>query len=240
MWKGKRVGVIIPAAGAGRRMGGGVSKPFIKLSGKPVLLRSVLPFEVTAAVDVVVIVAAKRFCPAVRKLVAKHHLRKMVDVVGGGKERQDSVWSGLQALALQNVDIVLIHDAARPFVDSGLIKRIIAATVKYGAAIPGIPLIDTVKSAAKDEFVNATIDRAALRRIQTPQGFAFDTLFGVFRGAMKNREYGTDEATLLERNGIPVKIVEGSAENIKITTLGDLHLADYYARRRGHGKRKLS
>ena len=232
MWKGKRVGVIIPAAGAGRRMGGGVSKPFIKLSGQPILLRSVLPFEETAAVDVVVIVAAKRFCPAVRKLVAKHHLRKTVDVVEGGKERQDSVWSGLQALALRDVDIVLIHDAARPFVDSGLIKRIIAAALRYGAAIPGIPFIDTVKSAAKDEFVDATIDRAVLRRIQTPQGFAFDTLFGVFRGAMKNREYGTDEATLLERRGIPVKILIGSGENVKITTPEDLQMAEYFTRRR--------
>jgi len=231
MWRGKRVGVIIPAAGAGRRMGGGVSKPFIKISGKPILLRSVLPFEETAAVDVVVIVAAKRFCPAVKKLTAKYHFRKTVDVVEGGKERQDSVWSGLQALALQNVDIVLIHDAARPFVDSGLIKRIIAAAVRYGAAIPGIPLSDTVKSAGKDEFVDATIDRAALRRIQTPQGFAFDTLMDVFRGAMKNREYGTDEATLLERRGIAVKILKGSGENVKITTPEDLRMAEYLTRR---------
>jgi 2-C-methyl-D-erythritol 4-phosphate cytidylyltransferase len=240
MWKGKRVGVIIPAAGAGRRMGGGRSKPFIRIASQQILLRSLLPFERAAAVDAVVVVAAKRYCPEAKKLVARNKLRKTVGVVEGGKERQDSVWNGLQALANERIDIVLIHDAARPFVDARLIRRVVDAASTHGAAIPGIPLIDTVKSAGKDEFVGSTIDRAKLRRIQTPQGFSFERLMAVFREAMKNREYGTDEAMLFERRGIPVKIVEGSAENIKITTPGDLHLADYYARRRsGHGRRGL-
>ena len=232
MWKGKRVGVIIPAAGAGRRMGRGTSKPFIKIAAQPILLRSVLPFENSDAVDAVVIVAAKRYCTDVRKLVAKHRLRKTVEVVEGGKERQDSVWNGLKALAHLRVDIVLIHDAARPFVDSELIKRVIAAAVRYGAAIPGIPLTDTVKSAGKDGFVGKTIDRGTLRRIQTPQGFAVEPLMRAFRHAMKRGEYGTDEAMLFERSGIPVKIVEGSGENVKITTAGDLHLAKHIVARR--------
>jgi 2-C-methyl-D-erythritol 4-phosphate cytidylyltransferase len=240
MWKGKRVGVIIPAAGAGRRLGGGKSKPFVRIASQEILLRSLLPFERAAAVDAVVVVAAKRFCPEARRLVRKNKLRKTVGVVEGGKERQDSVWNGLQALAPEHIDIVLIHDAARPFVDAGLIRRVIAAAAMHGAAIPGIPVIDTIKSAGKSEFVGSTIDRSNLRRIQTPQGFAFGPLMAVFREAMKKREYGTDEAMLFERKGIPVRIVEGSAENIKITTPGDLRLADYYARKRsGHGRRGL-
>jgi 2-C-methyl-D-erythritol 4-phosphate cytidylyltransferase len=220
-------------------MGGGRSKPFVTIASRQILLRSLHPFERAPAVDAIVVVAAKRSVGEAKNLVAKNRLRKVVGVVEGGKERQDSVWNGLLALADERVDIVLIHDAARPFVDAGLIARVISAAATYGAAVPGIPVIDTVKSASKGGFVGSTIDRSKLRRIQTPQGFAFGPLMEVFRRAMKKREYGTDEAMLFERRGIPVRIVEGSPENIKITTPGDLHLADYYARRRP-GRRNLS
>lgn len=225
MWKTAKVGVIIPAAGRGTRMGGARAKQFLDLRGKPVLIRTVERFQSSSEIDVIVLVAAHDTIKEVKDLVDIFHLTKVSDVVAGGRERQDSVRNGLETMARRNVDTVLVHDAVRPLVSRTIIRNVCASVEECRAAVPGVVPRDTIKQINGNNSIVATIDRSTVRLIQTPQGFSMELLLEAFEKATRERFYGTDEACLVERMGICVKLVDGSEENIKITTVEDLEYA---------------
>jgi 2-C-methyl-D-erythritol 4-phosphate cytidylyltransferase len=210
---------IIVAAGAGKRFG--QMKQFVYLRGKPVLEWTLEKFQAHAEVGSIVLVLPDEHD-------RKHYqLRygKILDVVRGGEERQDSVWQGFRLLDHAVTELVLIHDGARPLVGGALISRIIVEARAGGAAVPIVPLEDTVKE-VQDGRVVRTLDRLQNYRVQTPQGFLYPVLKKALDAARRDRFYGTDEAMLVERVGLPVRTVEGDAGNIKITTPLDLKIAE--------------
>jgi 2-C-methyl-D-erythritol 4-phosphate cytidylyltransferase len=214
-----RTSAIVVAAGAGTRFG--EPKQFAYLRGKPVLEWTLERFQAHAEVDAVVLVL-----PDEQDL--KHYrmrYAKIVDIVRGGERRQDSVWQGFRLLAAGSAEVVLVHDGARPLVGADLISRVIAAAQAEGAAVPVLPLEDTVKEVREGRVVG-TIDRDRLRRTQTPQGFRYDILKKALETARRDRFYGTDESMLAERAGISVRAVEGDPRNVKITTPVDLRIAE--------------
>jgi 2-C-methyl-D-erythritol 4-phosphate cytidylyltransferase len=210
------IGLILAAAGSGSRFGSTVPKQFLPLDGVPVYLRSLEPFESQVSQAVVVVPPdwKQRVSCETRTLWAGR-----VSVQAGGDQRQDSVKRGLAALP--SVDIVLVHDAARPFVTTDLIQRVIDETRRSGACIPGLAVSQTVKEVA-GSIVVRTLDRARLVLAQTPQGFRRDLLLKAFQQAEEDGFYGTDESILLERLGMPVTVVEGEPGNIKITFRNDV------------------
>jgi 2-C-methyl-D-erythritol 4-phosphate cytidylyltransferase len=213
------VSAIIVAAGAGKRFG--EKKQFAYLRAKPVLEWTLESFQAHAGVDAVVLVLPDE------KDLKHYRMRyaKIVDIVRGGERRQDSVWQGFRLLAASAPEIVLVHDGARPLVGAGLIGRVIDAARAFGAAVPVLPVEDTIK-AVQDGRITATIDRTRLAKAQTPQGFRYDVLRKALEGARRDRFYGTDEAALVERAGLPVTAVPGDPRNIKITTPTDITIAE--------------
>lgn len=210
---------IIVAAGAGRRFG--EPKQFAYLRAKPVLEWTLERFEAHPEVGAVVLVL-----PDEQDL--KHYrmrYAKIIDIVRGGEKRQDSVWQGFRLLTASAPEVVLVHDGARPLVDADLISRVIAAARADGAAVPVLPLEDTIKE-VRDGRIAATVDRTLLARAQTPQGFRYDVLKKALEAARRDRFYGTDEAALVERVGLAVTAVAGDPRNIKITTPIDIPIAE--------------
>lgn len=215
-----RAAAIIVAAGAGKRFG--EPKQFAYLRGKPVLEWTLETFEAHPEVDAIVLVL-----PDDQSL--KHYrLRypKVLDCVAGGEKRQDSVWQGFRLLAAKEPpEVVLVHDGARPLVRAGLISRIIAVAGVDGAAVPVLPIEDTIKE-VREGRVARTVERTFLARAQTPQGFRFEVLKKALEAARRDRFYGTDEAALAERLGLAVTTVEGDPRNIKITMPVDMSIAE--------------
>ena len=210
---------IVVAAGAGKRFG--EMKQFAYLRGKPVLEWTLEKFQGHGEVTAVVLVL-----PDEQDL--KHYRMrypKIVEIVRGGERRQDSVWQGFRLLDAATTEVVLVHDGARPLVSADLVSRVIAAARADGAAVPVLPLEDTVKEVREGGVVR-TVDRTLLARTQTPQGFLYTVLKKALYQARRDRFYGTDEAMLAERAGIPVRVVEGDPRNIKITTSVDLKIAE--------------
>lgn len=210
---------IIVAAGAGKRFG--QMKQFAYLRAKPVLEWTLERFQSHPEIGSIVLVL-----PDEQDL--KHYrmrYAKIVDLVRGGEKRQDSVWQGFRLLAGAAPEVVLVHDGARPLVTAGLISRVIVAARAGGAAVPVLPVEDTIKE-VREGRVTGTIDRSLLFRAQTPQGFRYDVLKQAMDAARKDRFYGTDEAALVERIGLPVTPVPGDARNIKITTPIDIPIAE--------------
>ncbi|MGZ5439560.1 MAG: 2-C-methyl-D-erythritol 4-phosphate cytidylyltransferase [Candidatus Aminicenantales bacterium] len=210
---------IIVAAGAGKRFG--EMKQFAYLRAKPVLEWTLERFQAHPEVEAVALVL-----PDEQDL--KHYrmrYAKIVDIVRGGEKRQDSVWQGFRILTASAPEVVLIHDGARPLVDAGLISRVIAAARADGAAVPVLPIEDTIKE-VRDGRVAGTVDRTLLAGAQTPLGFRYDVLKTALAAARRDRFYGTDEAALVERVGLPVTAVAGDPRNIKITTPIDIPIAE--------------
>jgi len=242
-----KVFVIIPAAGLGTRMAAASSrarketpsKQFKELGGIPILVRTLRKFASTAAVHEIVVALRKDEIAPFRGQVEKQFpeiLDKRLQLVEGGEHRQNSVANALAHLGgegrtVNAEDLVLVHDAVRPFVTSEIIDEVIAAATKHHAAIAGWPAVDTVKQVdrtAKGAVIRATIPRAGVVMAQTPQGFRYDILKKAFDEAAADGFVGTDEASLIERAGLPVVVVMGSAKNIKITTPADMELAEFY------------
>jgi 2-C-methyl-D-erythritol 4-phosphate cytidylyltransferase len=231
MIQSKKVSVIIPSAGIGKRMGampGGIGKQFLTLQGRPLLCHTIEKFERSKYVDDIVVVCATDTIPFVKKeIVESFGFSKVKSVVEGGKERQDSVYAGFKSLVA--ADIVLVHDAVRPFVKTETIDLLIEACDAAGASILAVRLKDTVKLQDNEGFVKETIDRSVLWNVQTPQAFDYKILKHAFAKAFSEGFYGTDESMLVERIGKKVKIVEGDYTNIKITTPDDLIWVERYA-----------
>lgn len=215
---------MIVAAGRGSRMGEGPRKQFRLLAGRPVLVHTLDVFEWSAVIRGVVLVAPPGEEDRVRgEIVARHGYRKVHAVVGGGAERQDSVWAGLRALPA--CEVVLIHDAVRPFVEDSLLAALTAAALRHGAAAPAVVPKDTVREAGAGDRAGATLAREALRLMQTPQAFRYDLIMAAHRRARETGFTGPDDTSLVERMGRPVVLVEGDYRNIKLTTPEDFLFA---------------
>ena len=215
------------------------SKQFKELDGVPILVRTLRKFAATPAVYEMVVALRKDEIPAFRRQVDEQYpelLKKRLQFVEGGEHRQDSVANAMAKIAADPSDLVLVHDAVRPFVTPEIISEVISAAEKHHAAIAGWPAVDTVKQVdrtAEGAVIRATIPRAAIVLAQTPQGFRYDILKKAFDEAAKDGFLGTDEASLIERAGLPVAVVMGSAKNIKITTPADMELAEFYLKSSG-------
>jgi 2-C-methyl-D-erythritol 4-phosphate cytidylyltransferase len=238
-----KVIVIIPAAGLGTRMAAASqtksknpapSKQFTELMGTPVLLLTLRTFATHPRVDEIVVVLRKDEFDGFQARVekeGKNIVAKKVRLVEGGERRQDSVANGVDSLQAEPDDLVLVHDAVRPFVSHAIIDAVIAAAEKSGAAIAGLPAVDTIKQVertAEGAIITSTIPRERVVMAQTPQGFRYSLIKKVFDDATADGFVGTDEASLVERAGHPVAVVMGSAHNIKITTPADMELAEFY------------
>ena len=217
---------IIPAAGSGLRMGGERAKQFIDLDGIPLLALTLRPFESCASVDAVILVVpfnAVEYCR--KEIVKKYKLKKIKEIVPGGKRRQDSVRLGLEAAGAE-YGLVLIHDGARPLIDEALIDRVITTAKKHRVVITGMPAKETVKEVNQLSEVEKTYERQKIWLVQTPQVFRREDIIAAHRRALEERwDEATDDSLLMERLGIPVKVIEGSEKNIKVTTPYDLELA---------------
>ncbi|MEW6221351.1 MAG: 2-C-methyl-D-erythritol 4-phosphate cytidylyltransferase [Thermodesulfobacteriota bacterium] len=219
-----RAAAIIPAAGSGLRLGHPLPKQFLPLAGRPLLAHALAAFAATPAVTEVVVVAPADHCQRTEELVRQGGFAKVSRVVAGGAQRQDSVAAGLAALD-PAVELVAVHDGARPLVTPELIGACLAAASQHGAAIAAVPVKDTLKAVA-GERIQATVDRSGLWQAQTPQAARRPLLEAAFARAAATGFAATDEAALLEHLGVPVAVVPGSETNLKVTRPEDLLVAE--------------
>lgn len=217
----KYCGAVIVAAGSASRMGG-IDKVMAKIGGEPMIVRTVRAFQNCAAIKEIVVVTRPDLMQSIMGLC--RDFSKVTAVVAGGKDRQESVENGLNALS-SKVKLAAIQDGARPFVTDAVIDRTVRAAGSYGAAAPAIPVKDTIKT-VQGGVVMSTPDRSTLQAVQTPQVFDYDVLRGALKKARLEKAAITDDCSAVERMGFSVKIVEGDERNIKITTPMDLKIAE--------------
>jgi len=221
-----RTVALIPAGGMGLRMGGTVRKQFRALGGLPLLVHSLRVFQSSPIINAVILAVPEADLDYCRtEIVQANGFSKVAHVVAGGKERQDSVRHAL-ALVDMEVDIVLIHDAVRPCLTPRMVKEVVEAADADGAAIIALPMRDTVKQVSGDRLIERTIDRQPLWLAQTPQASRRDWLDDAHRKAQAEGLTATDDAYLMEWLGHPVRVIEGSGENIKVTRPEDLVIAE--------------
>ena len=216
---------IIAAAGQGMRLKSGRAKQFLELDGVPVIIHTLRRFEQCAAIDEIIVVLPAADVAGFLELAGRYGLLKLARVVAGGSTRAESVWRGLKAVRATTAGILAVHDGVRPFVTPEEISRTVAAAEKSGAAILAAPAIDTIKE-VQDGQVRRTLARDDLRRALTPQCFRYALLREAYERAEDLGADVTDDSFLVERLGISVTIVEGSARNIKITRPEDLAFAE--------------
>ena len=217
---------VVPAAGRGLRMGGCVPKQFLAIGGLPLVVHSLRILQAAPSVDAIVLAVPQDdidYCRA--DIVKAHHFDKVTQVVAGGKERQDSVRLALAAVG-NDADIVLVHDAVRPFLTVQMVEDVVKAARATGAAIIALPMRDTVKEVRADRVIQQTVDRKTLWLAQTPQAFRKDWLQEAHRKAQAEGIVATDDAYLLEWMGRSVTVVEGSGENIKVTRPEDMIIGE--------------
>jgi 2-C-methyl-D-erythritol 4-phosphate cytidylyltransferase len=213
------------------------SKQFTELGGTPILVHTLRKFAAVDAVSEIWIALRESEIEGFRARLqseAKDVLKKKVELVVGGEHRQQSVENALKAVTAGAEDVILVHDAVRPLVTREIIQEVIDAAEKYGAAIAGLPAVDTVKQVertAEGALIKATIPRAGIVMAQTPQGFRYSVIKKAFDEASADGFLGTDEASLVERSGHDVAVVMGSPRNIKITAPADMELAEFYLRK---------
>jgi 2-C-methyl-D-erythritol 4-phosphate cytidylyltransferase len=231
-----QVFVILPAAGLGTRMAGPQPKQFLSLDGIPILIHSLRAFAAVPRITAIYVAVRKTETERVQAQIEEYGFADRVHVVEGGDTRQESVVHALDAVHADADDVILVHDAVRPLIDTATIDRTIDAVVAHGAAIVGLPATDTIKQVertAHGAIVTSTIPREFIVQAQTPQGFRFGILQKAMADATADGFVGTDEASVIERAGFPVAVVHGSAVNLKITQPGDLELAEFYLHQRG-------
>jgi 2-C-methyl-D-erythritol 4-phosphate cytidylyltransferase len=216
-----KVTALIPCAGQGKRMGGRVSKQFLRINDRPLLAYTLDPFQKHPLIDDIILVTREEDIPFCwEEIVQKEGFSKVSQVVAGGQERQDSVYQGLLALD-KETDWVVIHDGARPMISWKTINAVLEAAVEKGAAIVGVPAKDTIKLVNPDLTVQDTPPRELLWHIQTPQVFRKTLVLKAYQEAIAHGWQGTDDASLVEKLGVPVYVVQGEYTNIKITTPED-------------------
>ena len=222
-------GVVIVAAGTGSRMNMGINKQFIKLEGKEIIAYTIEKFYNNSNIEDIVVVVKEDESEFFKKEILDKYNFKNVKIAYGGKERQDSVYNGLKLLD-EKCDVVLIHDGARPFVSDKIIDKSIEEAKEHKAIVVGVPEKDTIKVIDNDKNIVDTPNRSVLWAVQTPQTFDYNILIDAYKDAFKNKFYGTDDAMLVERLGYKVKMLEGSYNNIKITTQEDLNVGSQILR----------
>jgi 2-C-methyl-D-erythritol 4-phosphate cytidylyltransferase len=217
--------VLVPAAGQGRRMGAAVSKQYLHLADRPVLAHTLALFDSHPLIDAIYVLAPAADCADCRReIVERYGLAKVRAVVPGGAERQESVANGLRACGAAAEDIVLVHDGVRPFFPATLIPAVVETARRVGGCVVGVPVKDTIKTVVDGRIV-ATPERRLLWQAQTPQAFPFAVLKRAYALAERDGFHGTDDASLVERLGLPVAMLAGDYRNIKLTTPEDLLLA---------------
>lgn len=250
----KRVAVVIAAAGSGKRLGGRTPKQYLAIGGQPMIVKTVKVFESIRQVDDIFIVTNEAYIDYCQRLVTEYGLCKVASIISGGRQRQDSVCRALAEIENKRpeTDYILIHDGARPFISEAVVRAVINAAAESGAAVPCVPLKDSLRYVGEDgtdspECVDSadhkenlagagglegmtclegaesrSVDRSRYFSVQTPQGFRKTCLTEAYRKAMQQGYYGTDDASVVEWAGYQVKLVEGDYRNIKITTKEDL------------------
>ncbi len=230
-----RVVAIVPAAGLGTRMAPGgkkspLSKQFFEINGAPIVIHTLRALAGNREVDQILVAMRRAEMDRFSSQLEQEKLSSKVELVEGGEHRQESVSNALAKLRAAKDDIVLVHDAVRPFVDAEIVANVIREVQRHGAAIAGLPAVDTIKQverAAEGAIITSTIPRERIVQAQTPQGFRYELIKRAFDSAAADGFIGTDEASLVERLGESVWVVMGSARNIKITTPADLELAEF-------------
>lgn len=214
---------VVLAAGMGKRMKAKENKQFLVLNNKPIIIHTLEIFDQDPWCRAIILVGQVSEQERMKVLLEQFNVTKNVQFVEGGKERQDSVYNGLEAIRKTN-KLVLIHDGARPFVDPKDIRKLTKEASQTKAAILAVPVIDTIKQMTGHHTIS-TLDRSTLWSAQTPQAFHFECIWQAHCKAREEEIYGTDDASLVERLNLPVSIVEGSYQNIKITTPEDIDRA---------------
>lgn len=225
---------IIPAAGMGTRMGHDTPKQFLSLNGVPIFIHTLKKFDRAAIVDEIIVGVRKEEADHVGQAISQERFSKPVRVAEGGGTRQETVARALAQIP-SSTEVIVVHDAVRPFVTVGMIERIAGAARRDGAAIFAIPSVDTVKQ-LELELITGTIPRERVALAQTPQAFRYSLLREAFDRAAEDGFQGTDESSLVERLGARVKVVMGSDRNIKITKPSDLPLARFFLAIEGQGE----
>lgn len=221
-----KVSVIIVAAGSGKRMKSAIAKQYLDLKGRSILSYTVDVFEKSPIVGEIILVTGKEEIDYVKsEIVEKYKFNKVKAVIEGGSERQYSVENGLKAVD-KSCDAVMIHDGVRPFIDSESICVLAEETIKYGACVLGVPAKDTIKICDENGFVSDTPERKLIWHAQTPQSFKYNIIADAYKKANEDGFLGTDDSVLVERTGCKIKMVEGSYDNIKITTPEDLYVGE--------------
>lgn len=221
--------VVIPAAGQGKRMNLGKNKQFLLLNDTPLLIHTLCVFEEDYLCKSIVLVVNEKEIHIVEQLLKDYHIAKVEKIVPGGKERQQSVYEGLKVI--DDNPIVLIHDGARPFIDIPTIHQLVKMVIEKGAAVVGIPVKDTIKQVDGSK-ISKTVPRHTLCAVQTPQAFRLKDILAAHKYAEEVGFEATDDASVMEHAGKEVFIVEGSYENIKITTREDILFAETILRKR--------
>jgi len=207
-------------------MGGPVPKQFLSLGGQPLILHSLRVLQASSVIDEIILaVPTTEMDYCLTQIVAQHHFTKVTKVVPGGKERQDSVRHALEEVH-DDVEVVLVHDAVRPFLTERMVEEVVRKARAKGAAIIALPMKDTVKQVGMDHVIERTLDRETLWLAQTPQAFRRDWLLTAHRKAHGEGVRATDDAYLMEWCGYPVSVVEGSGENIKVTKPEDMVIGE--------------
>jgi 2-C-methyl-D-erythritol 4-phosphate cytidylyltransferase len=226
---------IIPAGGAGRRMGGNVAKQYLSLAGIPILVHTLKAFQDSPLIDEILLAVPQSDVADVRlAVVQRYGLSRVSLVLAGGNRRQDSVRNALAHLRDEH-EIIVIHDGVRPFVTDELIERAVAGAKEFGAVTVGVPVRDTVKAVDAAGKITGTVPREGLWLTQTPQAFRREVILAAYERAAAEGFYGTDDASLVERMGIPVRMIPGNADNIKVTTPEDMILGKRIIRFRDSG-----
>ena len=218
---------VIVAAGKGKRMGTEISKQFLPLGGKEILAHTVQKFEKAKNIRDIILVTGADSLQDVQEMAQEYGWEKIVSIVAGGKERQDSVWNGLQQVAA-DTEIILIHDGVRPFVTEDILNISIETALEMGGCVAGVPAKDTIKVCDGENIAIATPDRNVLWQIQTPQTFRKELIVKAYEQAKEDGFVGTDDASFAEHCGYPVKVIMGSYRNIKITTKEDLIIGEAF------------
>lgn len=224
------VSTIIPAAGFGERMEATISKQFLLLDGKPILVHTLERFQQCDVVNEIIVATQTSSLSLIREIKEKYALTKLQPPVEGGERRQHSVANALRFVH-EKADIIIVHDAVRPFVHLKEITQSVETAKYFGASIVAVRAKDTMKQASTDGRVEKTLNRSSLWSVQTPQTFQRKILLEAYQFAEKNNIVATDDSFLAEQIGISPIIIEGSYDNIKITTPDDLLLAELLVKR---------
>lgn len=218
---------VIVAAGKGKRMGTEISKQFLPLCGKEILAHTVEKFEKAEKIRDIILVTGEDSLQDVQDMTQEYGWKKIRSIVAGGKGRQDSVWNGLQEVSV-DAEIVLIHDGVRPFVTEDILDISVETALEMGGCVTGVPAKDTIKVCNSENIAVDTPDRSTLWQIQTPQTFRRELIMKAYEQAKEDGFVGTDDASLAEHSGYPVKVIMGSYRNIKITTKEDLLIGEAF------------